>query len=660
MELYAALNQPYKIGNTTIKNRYAVSPITGAPDVIYRPEGGYSDTAIAYFTKRAKGGFGLIIPGALAPDYLVDPYSTVGASPLKTPDAYIESAKRLTGSVHAYGTKIFAQISLGLGRNYPDLPAPSAMPVYDHYETLSPVLTREQIKTKIELFIEQAKLCKAGGFDGVEVHAMHWGYLLDQFGMRFFNHRTDEYGGSLENRLRVAKELVEGVKTACGNDYPVSMRLGVQSFIKDVGKASLTGEGEVGRTLEEGIEIAKLLEKYGYDVLNVDAGVYDSFYYACPPMYMPQGFMVDMAAAVKKAVGIPVICGGRMNDPDIALKAVEAAKIDAVTLGRPSLADPEYPAKLFSGRREKIRPCIGCNLGCFNRLLAEGKPTCCAVNPAAMRELEYALKPAAIPKKVIVVGGGVGGMEAARTAAMRGHSVTLFEKEDRLGGHLIAAGAHPFKKEVAQLNEWYQRELKDLPVTVRLGHEATAAELNKAGADVIILAGGSVPFVPAISGIDKPSVKNAVEAIADPAALGQKLVIVGGGLVGCEIALDNVRAGKDVTIVEALPELLSAGMPAPVPNRQMLEDLFEYHRVRVFTGHKLDKVTDTGVVLLGPDGKVALDADSVVMAIGFKPAPSLKEQLGSCGASIYEIGDAKQAKTIMNAVWEAYETANSI
>lgn len=660
MNTYEALNQPYKIGSLEIKNRYAVSPMTGGPTVIYRPEGGYTDTAIRYYTERAKGGFGLIIPGALAPDYKVDPYSIVGPSPLQTPDTYLESAKRLTDSVHQYGAKIFAQISLGLGRNYPDLPAPSAMPVYDHYETLSPVLTKEQIKTKIELFVEQAKLCQKGGFDGIEVHAMHWGYLLDQFGMSYFNHREDEYGGSLENRLRAAKELVEGIKATCGNDYPVSMRLALQTFIKGIGKATLTGENEVGRTLEEGIEIAKLLERYGYDVLNVDAGIYDSFYYACPPMYMPQGFMVELAAAAKKEVKIPIICGGRMNDPDIALKAVEEGKLDAITLGRPSLADPEYPNKLFNGRRGKIRPCLGCNLGCFNRLLAEGKPTCCAVNPTAMRELEYSLKPAESSKKVIVVGGGVGGMEAARTAAMRGHRVTLYEKDGELGGHLNAAGSHSFKKEVANLNIWYQNELKDLNVDVQLNHKVAAEELKKAEADVIILASGSVPFMPPIPGLDKPFVKNSLEAISEPAVIGEKVVVIGGGLVGCEIALDHAREGKEVTVVEALPDILSAGMPAPIPNRQMMVDLFEHHKVNVLTNHKLKEVVNNGVVLETSGGEKTLAADSVVIAIGFKPVKTLKDELEGSSAEIYEIGDAKQAKTIMNAIWDAYEVANNL
>lgn len=217
---------------------------------------------------------------------------------------------------------MFAQISLGLGRNYPDLPAPSEMPVYENPGKVSPALTKEQIKIKIDAVVRTARLAKESGFAGVEVHSIHWGYLLDQFAMSFFNHREDEYGGSLENRLRAAREIVEGIKKECGADYPVSMRLGLQTFIQGIEKASLDGENEVGRTLEEGIEIAKLLESYGYDLLNVDTGTYDSFYYACPPMYMPKGFLVDLAEKAKAAVKIPVIGGGRMNDPDIAEKAV--------------------------------------------------------------------------------------------------------------------------------------------------------------------------------------------------------------------------------------------------------------------------------------------------------------------------------------------------
>lgn len=333
--------------------------------------------------------------------------------------------------------------------------------------------------------------------------------------------------------------------------------------------------------------------------------------------------------------------------------------MDGVVLGRASLADPEYLDKVISGHPEKIRPCLGCNLGCINRLLKDGKPTCCAVNPTAMRELEYGIQPASEKKKVLVI-GGVAGMEAARTSAVRGHQVTLVEKSDRLGGHLLSAGAHSFKKEIAELNAWYQRELKDLGIEVQMGKAVSAEELKDTDADVVILATGSVPVMPSVQGLDRPFVKNSLEAIAAPEAIGERVVIVGGGLVGCEIALDHAMHGKKVTVVEALDHILFSGVPAPTPNRQMIGDLFEKYHVNVLTSHLLKEVNESGVVLDHNGTRVEEAADSVIIAVGFKPAGSLAGAVDREKKEVYEIGDAKQAKTIMNAVWEGYEVVRSI
>ena len=350
MSKYEVFSQPYRIGNVEIRNRFTVIPMTmGA--LSYDEQGGFSDNLINYFELRAKGGFGLIIPGAAATDYHVDPYSALGPN-VNTNKHWQERAKVLTETVHKHGTKIFCQLTMGLGRNYPGLPGPSENPVWRNPDQKSPELTKEQIQQKIADMIEGAAVAKECGYDGVEMHAMHWGYLLDQMGMAFYNRREDEYGGSLENRLRAAKELVEGIHERCGRDFPVGMRLGLKTYIRDYDKATLTGEEEVGRTLEEGVEIAKLLESYGYDFLDTDTGTYDSFYYACPPMYNPQGFMIPLAAKAKAVVKIPVIAGGRMQDYDLAAEAIEKGEIDAVGLGRPSLADPEYPNKVIAGETE--------------------------------------------------------------------------------------------------------------------------------------------------------------------------------------------------------------------------------------------------------------------------------------------------------------------
>ena len=444
---YAPLLQPLQIGSLTIKNRFCVGPLT-LPS-LHGPFGEFSPDGLAYFEERAKGGFGLIFTGAFHPDTLVDPVHPLDSKqPLKAPKAFQRSAVELLERLDAYGAKMLPQISMGYGRNALGCFAPSEIPYYHDPSRLAPALTRDQIKAKIDQMIATAVLMKQCGFPGIEVHAMHWGYLLDQFAMSFMNHRTDEYGGDLENRLRCAREILEGIKAACGSQFVVSMRLALKTYMKGYNQPSLHGEDEVGRTLEEGLEIARRLEAYGYDCLSVDFGQYDSFYYAAPPCYMEKGRVIDLAAAAKKAVSIPILCGGRMNDPDLAAQAVAQGKLDGVVLGRPSLADPAYPQKVAMGCPQEIRPCIGCNQGCIGALKI-GRRAGCAVNPRAGRESTFDLTPALEKKTVLVVGGGVAGMEAARCAALRGHAVTLCEGSAQLGGSLRPAGAHDFKRELS-------------------------------------------------------------------------------------------------------------------------------------------------------------------------------------------------------------------
>ena len=654
---YIHLGKPLQIGKLTVKNRFCMAPIGGGQH--HLPGGGLKDETIQYLVERAKGGFGLIVTGAIAADCTVDPYTGIGPAILQNPDAFKMTASELNERAGAYGTKIFAQITMGLGRNYPNLPAPSSVHVYRHPGEVSPELTRDQIKSKIESMVKAAKIAKDSGFAGIEVHSIHWGYLLDQFALSMMNHRTDEYGGSLENRLRVAREILEGIKQECGGDYPVSMRLGLKTFVKDFEKATLTGEEEAGRTIEEGVEIAKLLESYGYDCLNVDTGIYDSFYYACPPMYMPKGYAVELAAKAKAAVSIPILLGGRMNDPDIGEAAIRDEKIDAVVLGRPALVDPEYPNKVLTGHTEKIRPCIACNQGCITRLQRGKQPTC-AVNPTAMREIRFALKPCVRPKKVVIVGGGAAGMEAARTAALRGHQVTLIEKNAELGGYMIQAGSHSFKKEVADLNRWYQQELKGLSVDIHTGTEATPDMVKSLEADVVILSTGYVPVMPKVPGIENPMAIECMDAYAHPEKIGQNVVVVGGGLVGCEMALGYAMEGKQVTAVEALDTLMTAGEEAPpIPNGQMIPDLFDHHGVKVLTRHKLTAVGDGTVTLASEEGEKTILTDTAVIAVGFRPAPSMAAELMDSGAVVYEI-TGQNIGTILRAIWSGYELGNNI
>lgn len=659
LERYAPLFQPLKLGRRlTVSNRFCAGPLT-LPS-LFGAHGEFSPDGLAYFEARAKGGFGLINTGAFHPDVLVDPVHPLdNKQPLKAPGTFRRSAVELLERLDSYGAKMIPQVSMGYGRNAVGAYGPSEIPYYGDPSRKTPALTRDQIKRKIDQMIATAAFLQTCGFPGIEVHAMHWGYLLDQFAMAYMNHRTDEYGGALENRLRCAREIVEGIKAACGSDFVVSMRLALKAYIKGYNRPSLHGEEEVGRTLEEGLEICRRLEAYGYDYLSVDFGQYDSFYYAAPPCYMEKGRILDLAAQAKAAVKIPILCGGRMNDPDMAAEAVRAGKIDGVVMGRPSLADPDYPQKVWQGKLEDIRPCIGCNQGCIGALKL-GRRAGCAVNPQAAREAAFAPLPVFSKKDVLVVGGGVAGMEAARTAAMRGHRVTLCEASQELGGSLIPAGAHEFKAEVKELNLWYQRQLDRLGVQVEMGTRLTADAIKARRPDAVILALGAEPVVPPVPGLDGKQVFDCVAALNGAELPAGKLVVVGGGLVGCETALGYAQEGRAVTIVEALPKILSAGIPVPDSHMQMLTDLLAEAQVEIRTNSRLARVTEDGVVITTEKGEEKLPADAVIVSVGFRSRPSLKEALLGEDFEVYQVGDGNQVGNIMTAVNTAYTVARSL
>ena len=658
---FPQLSSPFTIGKTTIKNRFAVAPMDPGFDVA--PDGSFTQMGIDYYVRRAAGGFGLIYTGGMGID---TDFEKFAPSVLDNPAAFVRTGQEINARIAAYGTKMFVQLAFGLGRNA-GLSAPSELTIMWDPSRKTRALTAEDIETKMANFVEAAKLVQQAGFAGIDVHAIHWGHLLDEFALSIMNHRTDEYGGSLENRLRIPRELRRRIAEACGPDFPVTIRLGLRTGIKGLGQASysLDESEEAGRTLAEAVEIAKLLESYGYDGLSVDTGTLDSYYWACPPSYIERGYMVELAAAVKAAgVKIPVICGSRMNDVSIAEAAIAEGRLDVIALGRPSIADPDLPRKVVAGTPEAIRPCIGCNQACIHRYGQIGVVNC-AVNPLMGRPESYAPQRALAPRTVAVVGGGVAGMEAARTAALRGHRVVLFEKSDVLGGNLRTAGFHSFKREVSELNDWYQRELLQAGVEVRLGEEATPQKVAELGATAVVVAAGSVPVMPrSIPGIDAPKAMSCNEALTEAghAKVGQRVVVVGGGLVGCEMALDYCRDGRKVTIVEALPDILSAGPSVPSMNASYLRDGFAYHGAQILTSTRLAAITDEGAVVEDAETgeKRTLEADTVVLALGFHPAPLDASGYQAPGVDVYQIGDGRQVGNIMSAIWEAYEVARSL
>ena len=661
---YQKLFTPVKIGSVTIKNRFAMAPM--GPLGLADAQGGFNQRGIDYYTERAKGGTGLIITGVTFSDCKVETQSMPNCpNSTYNPVHFIRTSREMTERVHAYGSKIFLMMSAGFGRvtiptNLGEFPpvAPSAIP-HRWLDKICRPLTAEEIRSIVKSFGDGAYNAKRGGFDGVEIHAVHEGYLLDQFAISMFNQRTDEYGGSLENRLRFAKEIVEEIKSRCGEDFPVALRFSVKSMIKDWREGALPGEEftEMGRDIEEGLQAAKLLVEYGYDALDTDVGTYDAWWWNHPPMYQKKGLFRPYCKMVKEVVNVPVLCAGRMDDPDMALEALEKGECDIISLGRPLLADPDYVNKLRAGRVKEIRPCISCQEGCMGRI-QEYSMINCAVNPQAARERDMAYAPVLTSRKVLVVGGGVAGCEAARVLAVRGHRPEVYEKGGCLGGNLIPGGAPEFKEDDLALAAWYADALERLHVPVHLNHEVTKEEVLAGDWDAVIVATGSSPKTFSLG--DDDHVYTASQVLLKEKDCGESTVIVGGGLVGCETALWLAQHGRKVTIVEALDKILAVNGPLCHANKDMLERLVPFNGVEVVTGAKVKSYQNGVLTAETAEGEKKISCNSVILAVGYREEDSLYRQLEFDVPEIYLLGDARKVSNIMYAIWDAFEVANHI
>jgi len=639
------LFSPIKIGTMELTNRI-VMPAMGTGFVA--ADSSPSDMAIGYYAARAKGGVGLIIVEMT----IVHPSSAMPLIFAIDDDDLIPPWRELASTIHAHGAKVWCQLAhCGRQRNpgaaagIPPIAA-SAIPC-PVVKEMPKEMTREDIETIVEAFGEAARRAREAGLDGVELHGAH-GYLICNFMSPYSNRRTDEYGGSLTGRLRFAMEIIDRIRAKCGNDFPVGIRLSCSEMVS-------------GGLLPEEVEIiCRILAEAGVDVLSISRANYQTFRYLIPPAAVPIAPLAGFSERVKKTVDVPVIVGHRIQDPIVAEHILEAGKADLIAMGRALIADPDLPKKAAAGYFEAIIPCIACNQGCLQRRAVFELPMSCLVNPTVGREKEMALVPAQTPKTVLIAGGGPGGLEAARVAALRGHQVTLCEKTDKVGGQFNLAATPPTKQEFIKAIQYLSTQVKKAGVKVELGKEVTPELVDELKPDVVIVATGGAPIIPAdIPGTDKPIVVTAHDVLAGKVTVGDKVVIIGGGEVGCETA-DYVgeRGAMQITVVEMLEDVALDILPW---TKEFLMERLNGYRVNILTSAKVKEILDDGVVFTRNGKEESIrGVSSIILAMGAKSVSDLSEKIKGKVAEVHVIGDAKEPRKALEAIAEGAEIARKI
>ena len=678
---YKPLFTSWKINNLEIKNRIVMTSMGGTNLLGWMEINHFDKAGAELIMQVAKNNVGLILPGCQPV------YNPMFGQWLYKKDGMYKELKEFMKEFHKTGAKLFIQLTAGFGRSFtissmmemlytnPVLNAVSkpfmnldkitAAPSPSPNRWSDKVPSREMTVAEIEEFIKAfaltAKKLKEADIDGVEIHAVHEGYLLDQFTLKYVNKRTDEYGGSLENRYRFACEIVKAIKKECGNDFPVSLRYSVESKTKGFRKGALPGEEyvEAGRDMAESIEAVKLLKEAGYDMLNCDNGTYDAWYWAHPPVYMPENCNLQDVEELRKHTDLPVVCAGRLN-PDTAAEEIKEGRIDGAGFARSFLADPEWVTKLMNDRKDDIRPCILCHNGCFNMCHYKGVPNDqslldslhlarCAVNAETMQTSKHYIKKTDKPKKVVIVGGGIAGMEAARVLKLRGHNPVIYEASDKLGGTFIPASSESYKGKLRELLEWYRKQMKDLKIEINLNSKIE--NISEFGDMPVIVATGSKPRKLNIPGFDKTI--EACEYLNGKAA-GDNIAVIGGGLTGCEIAYELALQGKKVSIVEMKDDLI-AQTGVCLANSSYLREWFELHKVPVYLNTALKEVKDDSIICINNNKEIEIKCDSVISSAGYIPDP-----LSPKKKNVYLIGDCDRVGNLRTVIWKAYECAMKI
>lgn len=632
------LFESVKVGNLELKNHLVVCPMGFVKDI----DGGISERQRHYLVERAKGGFGLIYPSTHFISNRFEP------SQANTLEGWGHGSRLALAveQVHQYGAKFAVQLSLGLGRVSivdPFTPPKSASTCTSFWfpDLTCDPYTKEEIDWLVTRFGYSASIAKNAGADVVEIHA-YGGYLIDQFMSAIWNHREDEYGGSLENRLRIVFELRQSVWDQCGKDFPVAIKVTPDHAF------------EGGRTLEEGIEMVKLLDDGGFTYIHLDKGAYECWYNAVTTAYQPEGSQLYIAKAVKEAgVKTPLMVQGKLDDPRVAESVLDDGLAELVGLGHATLADPHWALKVKQGNEDDIVPCIGCNECLYHELIASFST--CAVNPRTGAETDYPILQALEKLKILVIGGGPGGMEAAITAADRGLEVELWEKESKLGGNLLAAGAPPFKFNTMRYLEYLKTQIAKRDINIKLGKEATLETVKEYSPDAVILASGAEPICPFVENIGCKTVIQAIDFLIDKPEIGKDVAVIGAGLVGCEVAIMLEREGKNVTLIEMLDEILMTAELAS-NNDAWLKDTIVASNINVRTGAKLTSVSDNSIFLEHEGQEKEIACSNVILAVGFKSDQSLLNALQEDNIKVFPIGDQKGSGKIIDAVHQGFHT----